>query len=249
MLSDRELASIEQEARRFAGAYTGTSGSLAGHIIRLLADRREILTLGSRIMAIEEHWLADALVEGIRGIPGRDLAIDVGANRGDWSREFAKIFHRVVAYEPDHRASIEIPVRDNIELRSEAVGESPGVATFYLRPNPGQNSLLSEHPIGGDSQSPAPVIEAFESKIISLDSAFPDGADVVKMDIEGGEVAALRGCTGEAWRKTLFVVECHDTRQLVADELWRLGKRLTLIRHPSPNAHPEHCWIIGEPSA
>jgi len=37
-LSDAYLAQCEQDARRFSGAYTGTSGTLAAHVMRLLAE-------------------------------------------------------------------------------------------------------------------------------------------------------------------------------------------------------------------
>jgi len=38
VLTPDELATMEQAARRFQGAYTGTSGTLAGYVIRLLNE-------------------------------------------------------------------------------------------------------------------------------------------------------------------------------------------------------------------
>ena len=38
MLTPDELTTMEQAARRFQGAYTGTSGTLAGYVIRLLNE-------------------------------------------------------------------------------------------------------------------------------------------------------------------------------------------------------------------
>jgi len=37
-LSDAYLAQCEQDARQFSGAYTGTAGTLAAHVMRLLAE-------------------------------------------------------------------------------------------------------------------------------------------------------------------------------------------------------------------
>jgi hypothetical protein len=37
-LSDAYLQQCEFDARRFSGAYTGTAGTLAGHVMRLLAE-------------------------------------------------------------------------------------------------------------------------------------------------------------------------------------------------------------------
>jgi hypothetical protein len=37
-LSDAYLQQCEFDARKFSGAYTGTSGTLAAHVLRLLAE-------------------------------------------------------------------------------------------------------------------------------------------------------------------------------------------------------------------
>lgn len=37
-LTDAYLQQAEWDARRFSGAYTGTSGTLAAHVMRLLAE-------------------------------------------------------------------------------------------------------------------------------------------------------------------------------------------------------------------
>lgn len=44
-LTPPELERMEQDARRFQGAYTGTSGTLAAHVIRLLAERQQLAEL------------------------------------------------------------------------------------------------------------------------------------------------------------------------------------------------------------
>ena len=41
-LSSEDLARIEHRARRFQGAWTGTSGSLAADVIRLLSEVRRL---------------------------------------------------------------------------------------------------------------------------------------------------------------------------------------------------------------
>ena len=46
-LPDSYLVECEQEARRFSGAYTGTSGTLAAHVLRLLAEVRRIKVLAA----------------------------------------------------------------------------------------------------------------------------------------------------------------------------------------------------------
>jgi hypothetical protein len=41
-LTDAYLAECEQRARQFSGAYTGTSGTLAADVLRLLAEVRRL---------------------------------------------------------------------------------------------------------------------------------------------------------------------------------------------------------------
>jgi hypothetical protein len=42
-LTPDDLATMEQAARRFSGAYTGTSGSLAGYVLLLLGERQRLI--------------------------------------------------------------------------------------------------------------------------------------------------------------------------------------------------------------
>lgn len=44
-LTDDDLARMEHRARRFQGAWTGTSGTLAADVMRLLAERLRLLEL------------------------------------------------------------------------------------------------------------------------------------------------------------------------------------------------------------
>ena len=59
-LTEDDLAQIEHRARRFSGAYTGTSGTLAGDVIRLLAERRRLLVELARLREGGEAYWRDA---------------------------------------------------------------------------------------------------------------------------------------------------------------------------------------------
>jgi hypothetical protein len=52
-LTSDDLAQMEHRARRFSGAYTGTAGTLAADVIRLLIERRRLLVELSRCQAAE----------------------------------------------------------------------------------------------------------------------------------------------------------------------------------------------------
>ena len=42
ILTSEDMATMEQAARRFQGAFTGTSGQLAGYVILLLQEVRRL---------------------------------------------------------------------------------------------------------------------------------------------------------------------------------------------------------------
>lgn len=51
-LQPEYLRQCEMDARRFSGAYIGTSGTLAAHIIRLLKERERLVV---RLAMLEER--------------------------------------------------------------------------------------------------------------------------------------------------------------------------------------------------
>lgn len=55
-LPDAYLEQCEHDARRFSGAWTGTSGTLAAHVMRLLADRERL----AEELAVERARRQDA---------------------------------------------------------------------------------------------------------------------------------------------------------------------------------------------
>ena len=55
-LTDDDLARMEHRARKFQGAYTGTSGTLAGDVIRLLEERRRLLCELARAEERVTYW-------------------------------------------------------------------------------------------------------------------------------------------------------------------------------------------------
>ena len=52
-LTDQELDTIETRARWYSGAYTGTSGTLAADVMRLLGERQRLIV--AMAMLREQH--------------------------------------------------------------------------------------------------------------------------------------------------------------------------------------------------
>jgi hypothetical protein len=58
-LTDAYLAECEQRARQFSGAYTGTSGTLAADVMRLLFEVRRLkVEAARRAETTVPYWMA-----------------------------------------------------------------------------------------------------------------------------------------------------------------------------------------------
>lgn len=55
-LTSDDLVRIEHRARRFQGAWTGTAGTLAADVMRLLAERQRLLQLVARLEDQRDMW-------------------------------------------------------------------------------------------------------------------------------------------------------------------------------------------------
>jgi FkbM family methyltransferase len=135
-----------------------------------------------------------------------DIVFDVGANRGIFTALMSNLVGpegRVHAFEPSAETCrlLEATLAEragnpaNVVLNISAVGARDGVATLYTpRQDHGQASL-APHDTGSWSGD-APVRSA-EVRVTRLDSYTAAQAqprvDVMKLDIEGAELPALRG--------------------------------------------------------
>lgn len=203
---------------------------------------------------MEEEFLAEF---ADRAVAGRcRVAIDIGANTGEWTRWLATQFDHVLAIEPDPRAYGELlnGLPGNVHHMMVAAGEKHAVADFHLRPDTRQSSLLADHPIGAGGQEDAPVAQTVSVTTLSLDALRgvckqyfgTDEIDFVKIDVEGAEATVLAGATPEDFIGTRFLIEIHDTQQAVGEQLERLGRDgVRLMKHPHADAHPQHFWVFA----
>lgn len=161
--------------------------------------------------------------------PG-DIIYDGGASVGYWSVLTARLVGpsgRVVSFEP-LLANVERIVYNarlngmsNVEVRREALGAADGTATFLVSADAGWGRL------GEHGSSLAQKVSEIDASVRSIDSLVAAGEipapNVVKLDVEGAEVAVLRGAaTTLRAARPVLLIELHDTGKEVAQILAQL---------------------------
>jgi FkbM family methyltransferase len=147
-----------------------------------------------------------------RGISLADLVVyDVGAFHGILTMFFASRCRQVVSYEPNeiNQARLIENVRlnklDNVQVRKLGVGSEAGSGVLRYSPAMAGGGTLDSSSIAGASQ---------RVEITTLDGDIAMAAlpapDLIKIDIEGWEIEALRGAreTLSAHQPALFL-EMH----------------------------------------
>lgn len=134
--------------------------------------------------------------------PG-ETAIDVGANFGLWTYRLSRAAGpsgHVLAVEPVPYAlsSLRRVVRllrlGNVEILARGLSDTPGRVTFVLplQASGAINAGLA-HQAGRVDDTPGSRVEV-ECELVRLDDiAVPGDVSLLKCDIEGAELAALRG--------------------------------------------------------
>jgi FkbM family methyltransferase len=167
---------------------------------------------------------------------------DIGAHLGFYTVIAASIVTvegRVLSFEPlpDNQSllkhNIAINRFSNIRHLPIALGAEDGEARFLVSSDLSQGTLAaSQRRLELCSGEIAVNARRLDS-LISEDQIPPP--DVVKMDIEGGEIAALSGATHMlTTSRPVLVIELHDTASPVANLLVRHGYETCLLG----SAHP-----------
>jgi FkbM family methyltransferase len=135
--------------------------------------------------------------------PPAGLVLDIGANEGDWTAAVLRVFPEaeVIAAEPGSEPRAVLARRfagsENVRIDLRAVSDLRGTASFYRtrasvfsslhRPQPALHELYALP--GG----PTTLIETVTVETVTLDDLAGDRAvSVLKLDVQGGELAVLR---------------------------------------------------------
>ena len=169
-------------------AWRGETVRLAGAELRVPGTRRIRLSVVAGNLRM--HRLLDRFVRAGATV------VDVGANIGYNAIHAARLVGhrgRVFAVEPTPdnlevlRRNIEAARLANVVVAPAAAGRSAGQRNLFVRgARSAVNSLFAE-------SCYAAVTEVLEVPVVALDELVDGTADVVKIDVEGAELAALAG--------------------------------------------------------
>ena len=131
-------------------------------------------------------------------LPECPVILDIGASTGRWTREIVKIFPgaAVFLFEPGtaYKDEMLVTLKSNARLKlfPIAIGERDGPVTFHVHPDPQGSTTVDWQE--GNFATPMTV------PMRKIDSLIKEGAipppDLIKMDIQAGELAALKGAIG-----------------------------------------------------
>jgi FkbM family methyltransferase len=142
-----------------------------------------------------------ALQKQLLGPGGAAVIFDVGASDGRVTRLYRALFERahIVCFEPDAarvQSLAGLHLRD-VEIEQQALADSEGTAHFFVNADPDTSSLLPSVPLGSHIDQYTAPSKTVSVSTTTLDAYCErhriDRIDILKMDIQGGELAALRG--------------------------------------------------------
>ena len=162
-------------------------------------------------------------------------AIDAGANRGIWAHRLASLCPKVYAFEPNPKlfAVLKAGARGNVECHSFGLSDANGEAELMVPGVPGHYSNQ------GATLNPAKVAgQPFASLRVAtkrLDDLNLDPVGFIKIDVEGHEMAVLRGAKALIARdrpRLIIEMEEKHTKQAIGDaigEVTALGYRMIFL--------------------
>jgi FkbM family methyltransferase len=163
-----------------------------------------------------------ALVAGL--IPAGGTVFDVGAHAGYYTLAASRLVGekgRVVAFEPDPvnlrylREHVQSNGARNVTIVPRPVGDKHGLAVTFVE-NPGHRY---ESSLSGGSAGSGGVFGGEQMRLVGLDRLVAEGLpvpDLVKMDIEGAESAAIAGASElVAALKTSWLISTHGAENVL----------------------------------
>jgi FkbM family methyltransferase len=203
-----------------------------------------------------EFWFRRML-----GAFDRPVVYDVGANYGYYTLIAASGAAKVISFEPVSptfavlKRNVERNHLAHVLPLKLAVGDQPGYSEITLYNSSGNNSAV---PRATEAIAHLEVEGSERVEVVSLDQLVARGAipppDVIKIDIEGSELAAVRGAREVLEKHQPTVIMEHeesiarDAGYSLTDiraELAGLGYQVLGLRDPSDNRDRDDCQLYS----
>ncbi len=146
------------------------------------------------------------------------VIVDIGAHLGESSKRYSQMFPNasIYAVEPftpsyDTIVAKQLP---RVQVRKLAIGATDGVAQFNVNAGTATNSLLETNAAGRRFfPLQTAVVAAVEVTVARLDTFWAveelGAVDLLKIDVQGGELGVFAGGTVALHRSRVVLVECN----------------------------------------
>ena len=140
---------------------------------------------------------------------GTSLFCDLGANKGYWTTRAAPLFEHVIAVEASADTFAELYRNAgelyNVTLHHAAIHARSGEEMRFVNTHLSHASarLQSDQPVGGQDR-----VETVET--LAIDDLVPEGVTaLIKLDVEGAEIAAIEGAARALTDGAVLIFEDH----------------------------------------
>lgn len=207
---------------------------MSNFLRRYLLRKDFIPKAQNRVRTYIRYGYQDAFKVQARLLSGTEVKtiFDIGANVGDTVATYSHLFPeaRIHAFEPTPNVyeglKARFQAKEKIKIHPLAVGESEKETVFYMSKNgPNMNSIFPPQSQGwaktfSETKVPMTALDIFcsENDISEI--------QIMKLDIQGGETAALRGASNLLSRSAIWSIylECviepiYEKQPLIYDIL------------------------------
>jgi FkbM family methyltransferase len=145
------------------------------------------------------------------------ISVDIGASIGEFTIAMLTRSRSVVAFEPRPAQAKELTtmfgaVGAAVRVEAIALSDEPGVTTMrVVSADPGRSTIDHNNTLSDVSDPAGNALEAIDVAVKRLDDFGLDNVGLVKIDVEGHELAVLRGAADTLRRnRPATVIEAEE---------------------------------------
>lgn len=174
----------------------------------------------NQIVAMKENNFLDYFDLDLLQCDENEVIVDLGAYTGDSMLDYINtygVYKKIYCYEIT-KANVEktkrnLSIYDNIEVINKGVGDKNGIMYVDEKATSSSNSVNS--------------ISGTEIQVVTIDDDIKEKITMIKMDIEGAEQSALKGCRRhiEEEKPKLLICVYHNN-----EDIWKIPRMIKEIR-------------------